>query len=541
MTMRGILLGCVSLLLCAAEPAGSIEGVVLNQRTGAPLRFAVVELERLSNTGPEMQRSTRTNSAGRWRFDKLPAGLYEISASRNGFLTEEDNPVQTPGEAVVEVWLKEGEQVSNQRIQLLQQSVIEGRLFDSDGEVLPGATAHLIRVIQCGALRYPIPAAQLRTNDEGVYRFHGLEPGNYAIAFQVDPRRRSQRRGRVERKAEDDQWTMRGTTWHPAAASLEQAAILRLQPGDGFYGLSSSALRQQSHSVSGRLLAPPGEGVGPVTLEPLVLGGLTSIDDPSGRADSEGRFRVDHVYPGLYRLQAQLGDKLSCESAVAVRASDVSNLVVDCVAPSQWSGRVLLDEGKTRTNRPTLPTLLLERADLRLDSIEKPLRVTVEAGGRFGPVTLPPGRYRVRASANSDWYLTDDSGHALYTKEVSIAGTQSRLELRMSRETAAIEGMVESNSRGVPATVVALPEGLDDYALLRYMLDTPWQVLADQSGYYQFRGLPPGAYRIYAFQRMQVAFDLKTPFVTHRNKAAEVTLRGGDRRPLRLNRIEMLP
>lgn len=68
----------------ARRAQSSVEGRVLNESTGAPLRFATVELA-------TARRTTATDAEGRFRFDRVRPGAQEIRATLIGY----DSATQT--------------------------------------------------------------------------------------------------------------------------------------------------------------------------------------------------------------------------------------------------------------------------------------------------------------------------------------------------------------------------------------------------------------------------------------------------------------
>ena len=60
------------------QPAGSVQGTVVDEGGGAPLAAAVVTLE-------ELGRSTTTEPDGTFSIDDVPAGNYRLTVTREGF------------------------------------------------------------------------------------------------------------------------------------------------------------------------------------------------------------------------------------------------------------------------------------------------------------------------------------------------------------------------------------------------------------------------------------------------------------------------
>src|SRR5580658_1850900 len=72
---------CVNLF---AQPAGrgAISGTVVEASSGDPVRKAVVTVT--WHGTPRSWATTRTDGSGRFRFDGLPAGVYDLRANKAG-------------------------------------------------------------------------------------------------------------------------------------------------------------------------------------------------------------------------------------------------------------------------------------------------------------------------------------------------------------------------------------------------------------------------------------------------------------------------
>lgn len=81
------------------EPAGKIEGFVLDERTGDPLAGAVVRLE--SRPGISSQPSTRADERGRFVLDGVPPGRRSVSAAVSGYATRIVAALEVPSGAAL--------------------------------------------------------------------------------------------------------------------------------------------------------------------------------------------------------------------------------------------------------------------------------------------------------------------------------------------------------------------------------------------------------------------------------------------------------
>jgi hypothetical protein len=88
--LLSLVLSCCNFLAAQATATANIVGVVTDA-TGAALPNATVTA---TNRGTNAQRTTTSNSAGQYRFDLLPAGVYEIKGEASGFSSAEVKDIE---------------------------------------------------------------------------------------------------------------------------------------------------------------------------------------------------------------------------------------------------------------------------------------------------------------------------------------------------------------------------------------------------------------------------------------------------------------
>ena len=123
----------------------------------------------------------------------------------------------------------------------------------------------------------------------------------------------------------------------------------------------------------------------------------------------------------------------------------------------------------------------------------------VNADGSFEWKNVPAGRYSVQipeANAMPDWFLKSvAAGRDAADSGFSVSGGTTTLDLVASANGAVAEG-IATNQKDEPvadAVIVAVPE-----ARFRSRPDRYHKALADQSGRFTLRGLPPGDYTLFA-------------------------------------------
>jgi hypothetical protein len=85
-----LVLCCCQFLSAQATATGNIVGVV-SDATGAALANATVTA---TNRGTNAQRTVTSNSAGQYRFDLLPAGVYDVKGDASGFSSAEVKSIE---------------------------------------------------------------------------------------------------------------------------------------------------------------------------------------------------------------------------------------------------------------------------------------------------------------------------------------------------------------------------------------------------------------------------------------------------------------
>ena len=160
-----------------AAGKGSISGVVVVAGSGQPARRARVNLSGGPDTGGG--RSTTSDDQGRFAFTALPEGRFDLSASKAGHLAGTYGQRQ-PGRPGTPIQLGDGQRLQVQ-LQITRGSVITGTVLDEHGEALPGTPVRTLRYVMQSGQRTLQSAGGGQTDDRGVYRIYGLQPGDYLV------------------------------------------------------------------------------------------------------------------------------------------------------------------------------------------------------------------------------------------------------------------------------------------------------------------------------------------------------------------------
>ena len=157
---------------------GSIAGTVVVEGAGTPVRRARVTL-----TGVEVRvpRTAVTSDNGQFSFTSLPAGRFSMSVSKAGYV-DMAYGAKRAGRPGTPIQLAEGQKLEKANITIPRGSVVTGVVIDENGEPSPGTSVRVMRFLMRTGERTLQQAGQDQTDDRGMYRIYGLQPGEYIIS-----------------------------------------------------------------------------------------------------------------------------------------------------------------------------------------------------------------------------------------------------------------------------------------------------------------------------------------------------------------------
>jgi uncharacterized protein (DUF2141 family) len=330
----------------------SISGTVVTGGTGAPVRRARVTL-----TGAELRggRSTVTDDEGRFGFVALPAGRFTLSASKAGYVSIAYGAKQA-GRPGTPIQVAEGQKYERRDITMPRGSVVTGIVVDDHGEPAPGTQVRVMRFVMRTGERTLQQAGQDTTDDRGMYRIYGLQPGDYVVSAvprntglgavretvlaeveallqqaQAVGAARVGGRGRVgaaigggrgqeliERAAqlqqmvseEEAQTVAYAPVYYPGTTSAGSAMAVTLGVGEERAAIDFQLQLVQTATIDGSVMSLDGtvpQGV-QVSLVPTDQGGMPrmpGIGTNTTRPGADGRFEFSNITPGEYRVMAR--------------------------------------------------------------------------------------------------------------------------------------------------------------------------------------------------------------------------------------------
>lgn len=481
-----LLAGFVSACTLSAQPnpvAASIEGHVLSSLAGAPLRKATVVLT--APTSP-IRLIADTDAEGRFQFIGLPPGTYRLSASRTGFL---DRPTRRP------ISLGPNEQVTSAEIRLPPQSVITGHVLDEDGEPVDRARVGVFKQIyRNGSRQWDRLNTVSETNDTGEFRFSNLTPGRYLLQAQNT-------RPQIDNRYGNPPKMFYVPVYYPNALSQEQALPVAVGVGAEVRGIDVHIFKLSlppSVRVRGKVTGVPPDSqiIVSVGLSPADGGFFGNTSTQATPPDYAFDLRVP---PGQYTLSGNVysgGPEAYGNRSLTV-TGDVEGTVLIMSPAPEFAGRISLAESgvqvrlqDVRINLVGLSSFLPYGVfELRSDSAGKFAFPTVmRRPGHFAIVnvrSIPDGCFVREVKFGGKEISWDDF-------EISAS---SQLEIILSNTAGKIAGSVlDADGKPLPGSSVTLipPDGKS----------RPVRQSVDDDGNFQFTGVRPGKYKLFAWEEV---------------------------------------
>jgi hypothetical protein len=483
---------------------------------GFPLTTSNLQSQLASLSG-KTPPTTTTDRDGVFTFKDIAAGSYTVRVQKEGFFGKPEGGVYQPTAAMdVRVLPKE---TANANLSMAPGAIVGGRIYDANGQVMSNANVQIFTVAYAFGHAVLAPLVAKVTDDRGEYRLFWVPPGDYYLA--VTPRPPAPTPGVPTN-------TVPVKTFYPGVTDIGQARLVSIRGGEDMGGMDIGIRAARAFKVSGQissLLPPPAP---PQLGAPGVNGAVLMLlnrdqaapDDGGTRAagavpllPTTGQFELANVLPGAYELFARVSDP-SVASAGAppfawgrvrfeVRENDVSNITIT-VPPSVEVRGTVAASGAARIPPNTRVTLLPADAALKHPAYQLVFTRSgvVASDGAFSVPAVLEGHYRVAgvAGLGPDLYLADvrQGAMSVFDLGFNISNrSNDPIQLVVGSGAGTVEGVVrESSSKGFPGANVALVPELSRRENLALYFPTT----SDASGRFVIRGVPPGDYKLFAWE-----------------------------------------
>ncbi len=477
----------------APQPrAASVKGTVLNTLTARGIPGATVIL-RARDSEHGTSYADDTGADGRFRIDDVAPGEYTISADRPNFFPQ---PNGAPGAPMPRITVATGEQVAGVVVKLTPTGVISGRVLDQDGEPVIGLQVHAMEYANVGGKPQLRSVEQVQTKDKGEYRLFGLRPGAYRI--QVS--------GRPMRTTSMQPTQVRGpsfslgyaTTFFPSAPDAANAALVELRAGAELSGFDITIRTIQAwYSVRAKYTGADGVAMSP-QLRPV---DRSAIGYGQNIVHANDTLEFTGVVPGSYVLwvtRVENEVRSYARRPVVVSDADVDVGTLDFLPAANLKGTVRT-EGK--------PSLPLEGVRLSFQtegpSLQSAPHAQIKADGSFELKNVMPDIYMVVLMSSPGFYLKSIRLGDEVSADLHVDLTRGEvgpLTLVLGADVGHIEGSVvlADGNPGAGVRVTLFPEGAQAGRTDLFKFG-----FTDDKGNYHLDRVPPGEYRLFAWQDVQ--------------------------------------
>ena len=530
----------------ADQPAGTavIRGRIVAADTGAPIRRAQVR----ATSGGGRGHLTSTDAEGRFELTGLPAGRWELTASKAGYVTLRYGQ-RRPFESGRPVELADKQVVDKIEVALPRGGAITGRVLDEFGDPVAGARVQVLRyqIVQ-GTRRLTSAGGGDQSDDTGAFRIFGLMPGDYYVSATL----------RTLPVDDPDDALSYAPTYFPGTGSVADAQRITIALGQEQSGVNFALLPVKTVRVMGQALNSTGAPLANAMIAlnpadpstPIMVGPLGG----NARTRNDGTFTINNVVPGSYVLNAMNGRPgpfggpfggANPELEVAmlpitVGSEDLSGVVVVTGTGGTLSGTVVAAQGSS--GKPPVEAVQINSQALQAERgiFARPARVDADGGFRltnlFGPrqirvLGLPPS-WTLKSILVGGVDVTDSAVD--FKSGAEIKGAHIVLTDRVSEVT----GQAATGD-GVAArdfTVVIFPDDETKWTgTSRYIRSAR----PDQQGLFKVRGLPAGnAYLAVAVDYLEDGEANDPEFLADmKPRATKLSIADGDTRSVDLKLI----
>ena len=491
----------------SVQEKSTIGGTVVDAVSGQPLKGADVKLRavpRESDPIPQSQ-STSTDAGGRFVFEGVSPGRYNVFASHDGYVDNTRDGAWTRAKSMS---VASGQHINDVVFRLLPNGAFTGHITNEAGKPLRGVSVQAMKSSYPHGRRELHDVAHAATNDAGEYRITGLAPGKYYIRAKPP----------ASLKAKPGSNKSYVPLYYPATNDQSHSVALVLRAGEELVGIDMTLAPVHTVQIRGTVInartSLPSKEAEVTLLSDQ--GETVFLPGKNFSADGQANFDLPSVPPGSYVIVAQQPSDFHEPrtmwgwTAVEVKDGNVENVEVVVGPGVDVSGHIRI-EGDTASD-PSKQDLGKELSNMT--GALEPQEATslahltpdidtasMKPDGTFIFREIPQGSYRIDFFPVPAGYYLHSTGAVDVLETgvmVGLGHSPAVLELVLSPGAGRIDGSVESDDQAVPGvSVVLVPDGKDRGQPNYYR-----QAITDQSGRFAMRNIVPGDYTLFAWEQI---------------------------------------
>ncbi len=503
--------------------------------------------------------ATMTDDKGKFFVSGLEDGVFLVNVQANGYVAQPYGQ-KTRGGPGTPVNVSGGQPTKDINVAMTPAATISGRVHDPSDQPLINVPVQLMRYsYDFQGQRSYQSVGITTTDDRGQYRMYWVTPGRYYLMagkpstgssalndfFLADFGGGGANGNEVP--------SVLGYAFYPGVQEISGARIIDMEPGAELQSVDMTlATRPRTFKIRGKLIdSRTGKAAarGSVSVAPQMPGltqddAILGLDGGSTNYNAKtGTFEIRDLLPGTYSLVAMVMDlpqpgvrgpvgRSSAMIPVTVGSADVDDLTITTIPAAAVPGRVRI-EGQLPAN------MSMERLRVQLtpvggtqnslsgllaNAFYQNTQTNVAPDGTFRMANIVPGDYRIdfsgfpinAASApggpTTIQYFGSMQTANAYIKDARFDGVDvlsvplhftgnvnNGLEISLGFGSGRVEGTVtDSRLQAVNAgRVVAVPDRM------RFRTDLYRSFSVDQNGRFTFPTLPPGDYKIFAWESIE--------------------------------------
>ena len=571
--------------IAQVTPGVPLQGIVTQMGSDEVVWGATVELRK--EGGNTALYGAVTGVDGKFAFPSVPAARYQLVATSPGFVPAEYGQKRMKGAGLP--LIVSGQAMTNLRLEMVPTGAISGRVTDPYGQPIAIADVFVLKSSYQEGRRILTPFLSAKTDERGEFRLFWLTPGTYYLNVVVpdgtnqadliinsdninpatsiigvrtilrDVLSRPIGTGAAENEAHVP-------VYYPSTTNPQQARPIEVRAGEDIRGIYITAGVVRTFHVRG-VVSNFVAGAGMqgqtrlIPTDPAWPPMQTPLDS------NTGKFDYGRVVPGSYILYVQVrppgatspADALWATMPLEVREQDVDNLTLVPRAGINLTGKVVLDGQPAGTLASLVGGLFLGMRPDPLVTQQAPSPSTrVSPDGTFVLAGAIAGNYRIYAppllSPNNPALLgglppSPPGLENSYVKSIRVGGADVldsgvrlipieglSMEIVLGTNAGSLEGRVTRD--GNPAADVTVGMLPNTFSARGYRTDMHRTILTDASGHFQLRGLPPGDYKVFAWEDADKDAIMDLDFVRgYEEKGTRIEIADGEKKIIELNVI----